>query len=179
MKSLYIAVRDLLLTLSWVGEVKLWNNQLDAMEAQEEMQINFPAVYVSFQEIFYENLSGKNQRGNLRMIIKMAFEFYNEDINDESTNLLFFDRKQEVFQLLQNQDGGGTFEPLNRIEEVTDEDHPSYFVFDQIYQTRFKDNCADVERDYDQETTTDLEVIIEGNLDIDNDIIRTGNGTFD
>jgi len=179
MKALYIAVRDLILTLSWVGEVKLWNNQLDAMEAQEEMQINFPAVYVSFQEAFYSNSSGKRQLGEVRLVIKIVNEFYNVDDNDESMNLIFFDRKQEVFALLQQYQVAGVFEPLNRIEEINDEDHSSYLVFDQIYSTRFVDCDADVEGEYDQETTADLDAVIEGNLDIDNNIIRTGNGTFD
>ena len=177
LKDFYIALRDKILNdVEEIQHVKLFNEQFLSMEDQQEESFPFPCVFIEYNEIEWQTISKGIQEGNLTFTLKIAFEFYLDNVyNNESTDLQIFDLKSNVYAAVNGMSGiqtKGTFSNVERISEATDNNHNSYYVYDQTYSVRLIDTSGCPEVEIIPAGTVSLH--LNTDLLIDNFIIRTG-----
>jgi hypothetical protein len=151
LKEFYIALRDKILNnVTDIQHVKLFNEQFLNMEDQREESFPFPCVFVSYDEIEWESINKYIQTGTLTFTLKIAIEFYlDNDNHNESIDLYIFDLKNEVYKAVEGMSGSGTtgvYSNATRISEATDNNHDSYYVYEQTFTVRMDDasNCPNV-----------------------------------
>ena len=153
--------------VSSVTLVQLWNNQV-ANEDQEEARPS-PMVYIEMSSIEWVELEMGYQQGEVTITVRVVVEKY---ATDDRTFLTLVDEVYAALQLYTTDD----FSPIKRISERQDSDHENLIVWEADYTTVLVDVQAYTERDFTTVTGTALEIT--GDLDIDNEIIRTGDGTY-
>lgn len=144
--------------------VQLWNNQIDN-EDDEEARI-YPAVYIEFATIDWRELTKGCAEGDVSITVRTVIERLQ---TDDRTFLSVVDAVYKALQLFQ----GVEFTPLNRVAERQDVDHDNCIVWETDFETKLVDTTADTDADKPTVTAT-LELTTE--LDIDNEVIRTGDG---
>lgn len=153
------------------NEVLLWNNQVDAIDLQEDRNYNFPNCFIGFQiPAIYTNETGGQQNSRIELTLYIVDEIYSNEFDDGTPNLDIFDLKQKCFISLQ----GYTDEnvgPFSRISEETDEDHPNLYVFKQTWTVEL----IDCEVPESKLTATPDTLNITGEIIVDNDVIKTSN----
>lgn len=147
-----------------VKRIALWNNQLNN-EAQEE-PFRFPALFIEFTDIQYRSEGHGIQKLDLEFAIHCTFSQLREDLDllDLVDNVAYA-LHGHAFSYSTN---------IRRLSEVQDADHDR--VIDWIINfatTVTVDENARVQR-LTETTPTLLEVT--GALDIDNNVIRSGDG---
>ena len=156
------------------NEVLLWNNQVDSMEVSEERSYNFPNCFIGFQvPSVITDESNQVQQSKIELTVYIVDEIYANEFDNGVPNLDIFDLKQKVFKALHSYTLA-PMGPLNRIAEETDEDHPNLYVFKQTYSLDWID-CAIPE---DKTTSTPTDVTINGEVLIDNTVIKTSKERF-
>lgn len=156
------------------NEVNLWNNQIDALDAQEERPFAFPVCFIGFEQPFpYVSIANKTQKGVGQITVFVCDEIYQNTNEDGTPNLNILDLKTKVYLSLQSWSNKDIcLGALDRIEEEADEDHPNVYVFKQRYSFEFFD-ASKFDNYWSDATPTSLDA--SGQLIIDNDIIRTSN----
>jgi len=177
LKDFYISLRDRITeNVQDIDHVKVFNEQLLSLEAQTENPFPFTAVFVSFDEIEWENLSYGIQEGTLNFTLKIVTEFYiDNQYNEDSMDLDVFDLKSEVFKAVNGLTGysvNGAFSNTSRVSELTDNNHDSYYMYNQTYTVYLKDYSGCKDKIEIPAGTVSLELVKE--LIIDNYTIRTG-----
>jgi len=142
--------------------VGLWNNQLQAMEDQVGFAIPSPSCFIEVgTPANIEQLGNGVQMYVLDVIIHICHDNYNNTGDLIDADLLIFDLKQKVFELLQRFELVGCSE-LVRISEEVDVNHETVVHYIQTYTT----NCIDTskQRYHNQFTTlpTGLNIIVNG-----------------
>lgn len=170
MKTLYQAISTQITTeVPEVTHVKLFNNQFNRMEQGEEQA--FPvheAVFVEFvSPIPWRTKREGIQEADLTVRIHIGFEsLLLED-------LTVFDRKSAIHEALQGFKDN-YFTAFVRVSETQDTDHSNYMVWTIDYQTTYTDISTYTRRNFVEANVTTLTV--NADLDIDNQVIRTGDG---
>ena len=168
---LYNAIKTKLETdVPELKHVRLFNNQFD--NDNIESAFDYPVAFIEFSSMQYNDDSQGLQKAQIDVTIHIGFKSF----EDENTS--FWNITNKVFGVLNgyavNDGNGTTFEPLKRISEIQDIDHDNVFVWQQIYQTEILDVCAFIYGDKQKTTATTIQIIRD--LDVDNPVIRTGDG---
>lgn len=167
-KDVYLAIKEqILCEVKEVKTVQLWNNQPN--RTNEEEAFLYPAAFIEYEQLLWDGNTLQTQSGNTNIKIYATFERYNTD------DTTFFDTVQEIYVALQGF-GGACFSGLQRIEERQDIDHDQVIIWEMIFNTTITDGEADPRLKRVPATITDLDILTD--LDIDNPVIRTGDGNF-
>ena len=153
--------------VSSVKIVQLWNSQLD--NEKEEEARTYPICYIEFSDIVWRELTKGCAEGDVTITIRTVIERLQ---TDDRTYLTLVDEVYKALQLFQSD----IFTPLKRVTERQDTDHDNCIVWETDYITKLIDTTADSNAGLPEVTIGTLEVTPD--LDIDNDVIRTGDGDF-
>lgn len=160
-----------------IKTVEMWNNQVD-IEGNEskEWPFKFPAVFVSFEQIDWQlGNNNRSQRSDTFIIgIRIAIQDYAWNTAD------YFKYVEAVNWALHGRSTTHTSN-LQRSEEIADVDHDNCVIWQVNYETTYTEliNPPLGESDGTTEVTLDIyDIEINKDLDIDNPVIRTGDGTF-
>ena len=179
MKTFFSEIKDKILAdVPEIQTVELWNSQVGAALEDKEFPIVTPAVYFEvIDQILYTDRTDKpnSQQGKFTLRLNIVVESLVEnEFNDSGTDWDVFDTKQDVFKSVQGFKTSVSQEDLNRIDEELDTDHNGLYVFAQDYSADIIDEDAVPET-----VPVDAELCVDGHLQIDNVVIRTGRGTQD
>jgi hypothetical protein len=151
-----------------IKHILLFNNQFE--NERREDPIEYPNCFVELSQIFWTSQAQGQQVGDVDITIHIGLERYERESDTTWTTI------QEVFLALQGFAVGVLFSPLNRIEEVQDTDHDNVIVWKLIFKTSLIECDSDTRAGLDETTIADLCILT--NFDVDNPIIRTGDGDF-
>ena len=163
-KTVYSAILDRLKT--YVPELKtirLFNNQF--ANENRENAFDYPAAFIEFRRMDYDTAQQGYQKGNYTVSIHMGFVHY------ETETLVPFDLIHKIYSVLQGFQGA-TFTSLMRTTDIQDVNHDNLIVWRTDFDFMATD-CPDL---INKVETTITELEINRDLDIDNQVIRTGDG---
>lgn len=181
MKQLYLDIKQRLLTKApSVRHIAIFNNQIERLKninegdyTQDAYAFARPAVFIEFQNILeITQLGGGVQLYDpLFVVVHIVHDNYHNG-GDMDLDLLIFDLKQEVYLALQK------FEPLGavmfiRTSEQQDYDHDNLYHYQMTFTTNYIEQSS-LEPVGGIAITPALSLTTD--LDIDNVVIRTGNG---
>ena len=155
-----------------VKTIRLWNNQVT--NENVENAFNYPAVFIEFSEILFvkENAGLQSFSGILRLYVVQE-EYRTENLD----NLDFVDQVAAAINGFQTDT---IIKPLWRDREFQDVNHNNLIVWEQDYPLMANDCTSSKYNDAVEIPGGSVEVIAERDtevtLDIDNDVIRTGDG---
>lgn len=169
--------------ISDIETVGLWNNQF-ANESQE-FAFNFPALFIEFAEINWSSTSQnppklgsegdkrKEQKGaGTLVMLHLGFsQFENETISFPIISPII-DKVYFKIQLLQ----GTFYSPLLRVSETQDTDHDRVIDWQMGFGTKL-DQCGELDTGLTKIVGGTLGLDVNVDLDIDDDKIRSGDGT--
>lgn len=148
--------------------IRLFNDQFNhSNDQRDEAPFLYPCVFIQFIDIQTADLTQNVQQANFTTRIHFGFENY------EDEDVTMFALKAKIYKALQHF-GANFFGPMVRVSEEQDHEHNNIYIYLIDFQTSGKDYDACVEKP--EATITTLTV--NADLDIDNDIIRTGDGTI-
>lgn len=146
----------------------LFNNQFE--NEKREDAILYPNCFVELSQIFWTSTTQNQQKGDVDITIHIGLERYERESDTTWATI------QEVFLALQGFAVGVLFSPLNRIEEQQDIDHDQVIVWKMIFKTSLTECDSDTRAGLDETTIAELCLLTD--FDIDDPIIRTGDGVF-
>ena len=169
--------------ISDIQTVELWNSQL--VNEDKETAFNYPAVFIEFADIPWTStnqqpskLGGegdvtKQQKGGGALItIHIAFsQLENETVSFPKISPII-DKVYFAIQKL----SGTFYGPLLRVAERQDTDHDRVIDWQMDFNTMMFE-CGELDTSLTKITGGTLAVEVNAELDIDNDKIRTGDGT--
>jgi len=174
----YNGIRNkILAAVPSITHVRLYNNQFehsnkDETTGNDEQAFPYPCIFIEFADIAFTQLTKGLQDFTGTVRIYIGFESY----KFEDTDVL--DLKQTVFAALQGFQVSPTSKSYGRLLrsiETTDTDHNNIYIYIQEYIFSGRDCDADANSG-DQFTTPPTTLELNTDLDIDNIIIRTGDG---
>lgn len=144
MKSIYTELRAQIEENTSVTHVRLWNNQIQLSEKEEQIPFEFPAVFIDFPTIEWGQM-GKGTQTADRLIVRLyiCFESFHTAENEE--DLAVFDLRQEVFLAAQDcklTEAG----KLQRVAEQTDPNHTNVYMWVMDFVTNYQDKIAQFPR---------------------------------
>lgn len=168
-KDLYLAVRQQILDkVPAVKHVLLFNNQFD--RDTEEEAFTYPCVFFEFVQLIHSGVTLNQQKSDIQIRLHIGYEsLFTEDLG-------IFDLIQDINVAIQGF-SGPLFSGLQRIEERQDLDHDMCNIWQIDYECNLTDCATDPRANLKEHTIATL--VINKELDIDNPIIRTGDGNFD
>lgn len=167
-KDLYLAIKDRLIDkVKAVQHIRLYNNQFDRETVEEAWA--YPCVFVEFTQMLHEAVAYNQQQGDFIVRVYVGFESL------KTEDLEIFDLVQDIYVALQGF-SGQLFSSLQRVEETQDTDHDNVIVWQIDFSTMVADCTSDPRADLQETTIATLEV--NKQLDVDNPIIRSGDGVF-
>lgn len=168
-----------------IETVELWNSQL--VNEDRETSFNFPAVFIEFADIPWPStnqptpkLGGegdvtKQQKGAGALItLHIAFsQLENETVSFPIISPII----DKVYFAVQGLQGLGSnfYGPLLRVAERQDVDHDRVIDWQMDFMTMMFE-CGELDTSLTKIIGGTLDVEVDADLDIDNDIIRTGDG---
>lgn len=170
-------------SISEIQTVELWNNQLT--NEDREKAFNYPAVFIEFSEILWTSTNltptrlssegnvSKQQKGDGALIIvHTAFsQIENETISFPIISPII----DKVYFAIQGLNGT-FFGPLLRVAERQDTDHDRVIDWQMDFKTIMLE-CGELDTSLTEISGGTVDVKVNVDLDIDNDTIRTGDGT--
>jgi hypothetical protein len=167
-RDLYLALKSRLLSITGVEHVRLYNNQIQR-DTVEEAYKQGNTVFVEFIQLTWTGAASGQQRGETVVRLHVVFEsLLTEDVT-------LFERVQNVHLSIQGFNGP-LFTSMQRTNEEQDTDHDNIIVWKADYITQLSDCTTDHRSGLDTHTITQVE--INAQLDIDNEIVRSGDGDF-
>lgn len=151
---------------SQLKHVALWNSQIT--HESVEKPFNFPAVFVEFSAMDYTSEAFGIQKCETEITIHCVFSQLVETIT-------FLDFVQLVVNSL-NEFSGTYFTGLKRIKEIQDVNHDRVMDWQILFKTTITDDATSPVQKMTLTTPTMLEMNLV--VDIDNDVIRTGDGVI-
>lgn len=176
MKALYQALRTRIETLSEIKWVRLFNDQFEKSNNDDPSQntedsFPYPCVFIEFPEDNAPSSSGFGaKRLDVLVRIYIGFESYKFD------DLAIFDIALLVQQCLENYTEDG-ITPLTYEAQRMDYNHNNVYIYQFDFRTQWSDEAAYTKRN-DIAAPSALTLDLTTDLDIDNIIIRTGDGTI-
>lgn len=165
--------------------IALFNNQIELLKNEENNTADSgsytnsiysfarPALFVEFvNPIEIKQLGGGLQEFDLQIKIHIVHDFYNGDNMEEDLTIL--DLKDNVYKALQGFEPTKSVSMVRKYEEV-DYDHGNLNHYIQVYETNYVESVAERPLNgivIQPPITLDLDK----DLDIDNPVIRTGDG---
>ena len=168
-KQFYLDVKLLLETgATSIKDIALWNNQWGVEQNErEEIPRPLPGAYLEWIDFDWRNNKLGLQEGDIQFTIKCVFQRLATDPID------YLDIVDEVYAAL-HQKTTTVSGPISRISEEQDVDHGRVIIWGITFATNLVDCSADQRGNYVDTNVTGIEV--QGALDIDNPVIRTGDG---
>jgi len=172
--------------LTDIKTIELWNNQLD--NEDREVPFNYPAVFIEFANIFWtstnqkpsrlgaEGDKRKEQKGEGAIItIHIAFsQLENETISFPIIDAII----EKVYFAIQSLGEKKNFYgPLLRVAERQDTNHDRVIDWQMDFMTTLF-QCGEIDTDLQKISAGTLGVDVTVDLDIDNETIRSGDGTI-
>jgi hypothetical protein len=154
--------------------IKLFNNQFahsNNDEPRDEQAFLYPCAFIEFAEVNYVDQKQRVQDYTATLRVHIGFESYKyEDVD-------VFTLKQKVVKYLHEYQVSSPqiFGKILRRLETTDTEHNNIYVYVVEFGISGRDCDLVIDEDF---ATVDppIELELTTNLDIDNDVIRTGNG---
>lgn len=175
MKELYQLINDRIATWKLNGgttgnvvfnHVDLWNKQTD--HEKDEIPFNTPAAFIHFEGINYRAEGGRGvQKADISLQIFVVFNVLSED------DITIMDTVDQLAMCL-NGFQGERFTGMVRTEMEQDVDHDGVIIWAVSFIFTFSDSTTDLNNRLVSVTPTTL--VVNADLDIDNDVIRTGDG---
>ncbi len=144
MRVLYEELREQLEDSITGVHVRLWNNQVRLSEEGQQIPFTFPAVFIDFPTIVWQQM-GKGVQNTEVMVVRLyvCYESFHTSENEE--DLEIFTLREDVYMALQD------FKPtasskLQRIAEQTDPNHTNVYVWVMDYQTNLQETEAQYPR---------------------------------
>ncbi len=165
-----------------INTVELWNSQLENEE--EEVPFNFPAVFIEFGEVVWttnqkppsigpqSDIVGEQKGINSLITIHIAFS----QLDDETVSFPIISPKIDKVYFAIQRLSGEFYSELLRVAERQDIDHERVIDFQMDFLTTIF-QCGEKDTSVIEIPggTVDLDLTVD--LDVDNDVIRTGDGT--
>lgn len=175
MKSLYLAVKGRIEDqCPSIKYVKLFNNQFlhsnnDNVDKNDQEAFPYPCCFIEFPGDNQPSSSGYGaKRLEVQVRLHIGFVSYKLEALD------VFDVAAEVQEAIENWGTDG-ITPLTYLSQRMDHDHDNVYIYTFDFMTNWSDDTAYVKRDLiENEVNRTLEANID--LDIDNIVIRTGDG---
>jgi len=176
MKNIYLGIKSRLETdVTQLQTVRLFNNQFersnnDNSDLNDEQAFAYPCCFIEFindAPMISQGAGAKRLEVEVRLHI--GFESY------ELEDLDIFDLVESIQVAL---DGYSTiyFSPLTYLAQRTDYNHNNIYIYQLEYSCIYEDSSSYIKNNtITKNAPHTLSVTID--LDIDNDIIRTGDGT--
>lgn len=154
-----------------IKTIQLYNSQIDN-DPQEEA-VFYPAIYLELSTISWQAKNLGIQQGDITLTVHVVTENYKTDDRQ------FLNIVDKVYECL-NQYQECFFTPLTRIEERQDTDHDQLTSWEIDFITSMYDSQDNIKKEMIM-TTIDPKtgLVVNVDLDIDDDVIRTGDGNFD
>lgn len=178
---------DIVTELEEVSEIEtigIWNNQFD--NEAEEISFNFPAVFVEFADIPWistnQHPSRSGSQGNIAKeqkapgtLITLHIGF--SELKDETKSFPDIDAILDtVYFKIQGLGANKDFySALLRVAERQDTDHNRVIDWQMDFSTEMF-QCGELDEDLTKIDARTLDLETDIDLDIDNDVIRTGDG---
>jgi len=167
-RDLYLSLKFRLLSIEGVDHVRLYNNQIQR-DTVEEAYKQGNTVFIEFIQLTWTNVTLNQQRSETIVRLHIVFEsLLTED-------LALFERVQTIHLAIQGFNGP-LFTSMQRTNEEQDTDHDNIIVWKTDYTTQLSDCTTDPRASLDTHTITQIE--INSMLDIDDLVIRSGDGDF-
>ena len=164
-RQIFTDIRDRVKTNTLIKHVALFNNQY--AHDKDERPFVFPAVFIEFSRVDYRPETFGVSKVDLEVTFHVCFNQYVED-------LTFFDTIQSVKETLHKW-STNDFTPLQLLSEDHDTDHDNTSVWKIIFKTTATDeNSVNTKKLVLVNTPRTLELTTD--LDVDNAIVRTGDG---
>ena len=164
-KQLFTDIKARVQTNASIKHVALFNSQYT--HEKEEKVFKFPAVFIEFSQMDFRGEGLGTEKMDAQITFHVCFRQLTEDLS-------FMDTIQSVSKSLHKW-SEDYFTPLQRITEEMDTDHDNVFVWKLIFKTSVTDensiNTSDLVLINDERTIEVVKI-----LDIDNDVIRSGDG---
>lgn len=177
-KQVFLDIKELInIHSKYINTVEMWNNQID-VDGNESREFPFtmPAVFVSFEQLNWQ--LGNNDKSQRTAICTIGIRVVIEDYEWNTAD--YFKIVDAVNYALHGRDTSHTTQ-LQRSEEIQDIDHDNCVIWQINYETSYIEAISPPPGETNGETQITLDIDdIELNkvLDIDNVVIRTGDGTF-
>lgn len=167
-KQIFLDAKNKLETdlIGIVHKVDLYNNQFE--HEPEEKPFKYPAIFIEFSDIQYFDGTSGVQKCELEMTLHCGFHSLVDTIN-------FLDTIQLISQSIHNF-SGDYFSPFIRISENMDVNHDNVTVWQIVFKCTMTDENSIVTRNQILTTIDTLELTRD--LDIDDQVIRSGDGEF-
>ena len=170
-KTFYLQVKDLVETgVKEIQHFSLWNNQVDnEANEKQEFPINYPACFFEFKQLDWSDFNGVCQQSDSQFSIRVVVEDYKHNPYD------YLDLVDKVFSSLQGKETCVS-KAIKRISEFQDTDHGNLIIWEITFHAVIYDSSA---QDAKNTTTLQLDpsyLNLSTTLDIDNDVIRSGDG---
>ncbi len=177
-KQVFLDIKGLIdIHSKYIKTVEMWNNQVNIESAEKrELPFTMPAVFVSFEELEWQpGNNDKSQRTqNFVIGIRVVIEDYLWNTAE------YFDIVSAVNYSLHGRDTTHTTQ-LQRIAEIQDVDHDNLVIWQINYKCDYIETISAPAgtSDGSSQITLDIDDIeLNKVLDIDDTVIRTGDGTF-
>lgn len=166
-----------------INTVELWNNQIE--KETEEIPVNYPAVYIEFGEIPWTSTNQppstlgprgdvtKEQKGiNSLITIHIALS----QLEDETDSFPIIDAIIDtVYFAIQGLFKNEKYSSLLRIAERQDIDHGRIIDWQMDFLTTLF-QCGQADDTLIKIDGGTITLVLTTDLDVDNDVIRTGDG---
>lgn len=174
MKALYLSLRTQGETIPGIKWVRLFNDQFsksnnDNAEKNSEQAFPYPCIFIEFPEDNIQSSSGAGaKRLDVLVRIKIGFESYKLE------DLAMFDLA-ELVQIAYEGYNDTSFTRLTYEAQRMDYNHDNVYVYEFDFRTSYSDDVKYFKKD-GVVTTGPFALQVTPDLDIDNEIIRTGDG---
>jgi hypothetical protein len=174
LKAIYTDIKARLEEIATLQYVALFNNQFvrsnnDNVAENTEQAFPYPCAFIHF---FGDNEASSSGWGAKRLEVDIRVYIGLESYNLEPLEM--FDLASEVQEKLQDWNTAN-FTSLQYIAQRMNYDHDNVVVYEFDFKTQYSDNTKYLKRNtITKNPPTSLDLTVD--LDIDNNIIRTGNG---
>jgi hypothetical protein len=145
MRTLYTDIRTQIESNTSAAHVRLWNNQIELINKDEQIPFKFPAVFIDFPEIRWKQGGKGTQMTDEGFIVRLYIVFESFHTSENEEDLEVFTLRNEVYLACQD------FKPtqggkLMRVAERTDVNHSNMYVWVMDFATSFQEITAQFPR---------------------------------
>ena len=165
-----------------IETIELWNSQLE--NESDEIPFNFPAVFIEFALITWTttnqlpptigtqgDIQGEQKGVDSLITIHIAFS----QLEDETVSFPIISPVIDKVYFAIQKLSGDFYSALLRVEERQDTDHDRVIDWQMDFLTTLF-QCGEKDASLTKIDAGTVDLTLDAELDVDNDIIRTGDG---
>lgn len=167
-----------------INTVELWNSQLE--NESDEKPFNYPAVFIEFAEIPWTSTNQQpSTLGNVGNVTKeqkgvdslIIIHIAHSQLEDETISFPIIDVvNDKVYFAIQGLFVNQKYSPILRVAERQDTDHDRIIDWQMDFLTTMF-QCGEADNTLVEIVGGTITLVLTKDLDIDNDTLRTGDGT--